>query len=231
MMPRSFVELSSKQAEELENCLTSYRASKAKNPWKAFRESTCGVLALRRLHEKYGSRCMYCDHGHGRTIDHAIAKKGKKDGTFEWSNWRPACGDCNNQKSTKTIVDPVKDEPRSFLEFDLTTGAPINVARARAKAKGDATRALLDNQTLNEARRAALCRLVEALDSWLKSASAATRARREIELRKLLEISTPHRAIYRDLLLQDDDALNPHRALMVKALAAAPELANWASKP
>lgn len=232
MMPRTIVVLTPKQEAELDACLESYRTSKATDPWKGFRQSDCGALALRRLHEKYGTRCIYCDHGHGRTIDHAVAKSEKRDGTFEWSNWRPACGDCNNLKAKKTIVDPMNEEPRRFLEFDLTTGEPLSVSTKRDKAKGEATRKLIDNQTFNEARRAALGRLVEALESWLApKQTKAERARLERKLRKLFDLSTPHRAIYRDLLLQKDDALNPHRALALRALKLAPDLATWARNP
>jgi len=143
-----------------------------------------------------------------------------------WANWRPSCGDCNNLKGTRRIVDPVRADPRHYVVFDLTTGAPVAVGKRRAKTIAEATRVLLDNQTLNEARRAARVRMVEALE---RLGAGGSGARDRVKV--LLRPETPHRAVLRELLLEQDPTLNPYRSAVDAALNKAPELEDWAVDP
>ncbi len=134
--------------------------------------------------------------------------------------------DCNNKKGRRRIVDPVRRDPRAYLEFDLTTGEPLVVARTKARPIAEATRSVLHNQTLNEARRVARSRMVEILVDL----AAGKRGARAKALRAL-DRQAPHRAIVRDLILEQDIVLNPHRATVNAALAVLPSLAAWALVP
>jgi hypothetical protein len=92
-----------------------------------------------------------------------LAKSAKPQARFDWANWRLSCMDCNNQKGTQRVVDPVRKDPRSYIVFNLATGRPEVIAVKRAKPIAETTRDMLNNQTLNEARRTARVRMVEIL--------------------------------------------------------------------
>jgi hypothetical protein len=94
--------------------------------------------------------------------------------------------DCNNIKGRHRTVDPVRKDPRAYLNFDLGTGRPIVVAGRQGCE--DAIEAMLDAET-------------------------------------------PHRAILRELILEEDDALNPHRACVTRAIGLMPRLFEWAADP
>jgi hypothetical protein len=153
----------------LKTCIGKYRKQATTLPvatvWKNFRGSKCGKQWLDELHKAYGHRCLCCDHAEGRTIDHRDAKSLTVSGAFAWRNLRPWCGDCNNLKGTKTLVDPVSEDPRTFLVFDVTTGRPMvsPEAKPRQRKKAEDTRPVLDNQTLNEARRAKLHKVLDVM--------------------------------------------------------------------
>lgn len=235
MMPTKFVPQPGDSI--LRGCQKKYRARPTQNNWKAFRnDKGCGERAVNALRVAYGSRCLYCDHAHGWTIDHAKPKAARPSMRFSWANWRLSCMDCNNKKGTKCFVDPVRHDPHDYLEFDLVTGAPIAVGSGRRKAAANNAKDVLDNQTLNEARRAARMRMVELLGAL--SADARIRAdgkrmgtTRARDVAAMLDPATPHRAILRDLILEEDPVLNPHRALVDEALKQLPMLEAWARKP
>lgn len=211
----------------LRRCLLAYRQRPLEDPWKAFRDDgRCGPCALGLLHVAYGKRCLYCDHAHGRTIDHASPKSKTPRDRFAWSNWRPACGDCNNLKGTRRIVDPAREDPRASLVFDLTTGEPIVVALKPRRPRAEATARMIDNQTHNEARRALLLLALDVFDDVAQGRPDA-----EARLAKLLDRTTPHRAMVRELILEQDDALNPHRALVDRVVALMPQIECWAKNP
>jgi 5-methylcytosine-specific restriction endonuclease McrA len=212
---------------KLRDCLRRYRKKTSKTAWKQFRaDGTCGATALGHLHAAYGTRCIYCDHAHGRSIDHVTPKGSKAAKQLTWSNWRAACMDCNNQKGTKRIVDPVKTDPRTYVVFDIVTGEPVVVATGKAKPVADATVVVLDNHTLNEARRAACVAIVAALKRVVDGEPGAI-----VSFMELLERTTPHRAVLRELVLEEDRALNPYRDVVEAALVRMPTLAGWAAQP
>lgn len=211
----------------LRSCLFAYRQRPVEDPWKAFRDDArCGPCALALLHGAYGARCLYCDHAHGRTIDHARPKSKTPRDRFAWANWRPSCGDCNNLKGTRRVIDPAREDPRASLVFDLTTGEPIVVAGKARRPRAEATLRLLDNQTHNEARRAMLRRALDVFEDVAQGGPGA-----DVRMAKLLRRETPHRAIIRELILERDDALNPHRALVDRVVARMPEIEVWAADP
>lgn len=112
----------------LNTCIEVYRKQAKTEPistvWKRFRASTCGGSWIDALQSAYGHRCLYCDHAEGRSIDHRDAKSTSIARAFAWDNFRPSCLGCNNLKGTLAIVDPVSEDPRRFIEYDVSTGKP-----------------------------------------------------------------------------------------------------------
>jgi 5-methylcytosine-specific restriction endonuclease McrA len=225
MMPQAFV---ARPADaRLKQCQSRYRKRKGRSAWKAFRaDGECAPCAIEHLQRAYGARCVYCDHAHGRSIDHVSARSAKPQARFDWANWRLSCMDCNNQKGTKRAVDPVRKDPRSYVVFNLATGRPEVIAAKRAKPIAKTTRDMLNNQTLNEARRTARVKMVEILT---RVSAGDVLARDELD--ELLDRATPHRAMLRELVLETDDTLNPYRKIVDAAIALVPRLQTWAVAP
>jgi 5-methylcytosine-specific restriction endonuclease McrA len=225
MMPAAFAPQPADR--KLRACLARYRKSKRADVWKAFRaDSNCGPRAVDHLRAAYGGRCLYCDNAYGWTIDHVASKAAKPKARFQWANWRPSCMDCNNRKSSRRIVDPVRQDPRRYIVFDLTTGEPIVIAKKSAKPIAEATRNVIGNQTLNEARRVVRSQMVGILkDVIARKTGAKARAL------AMLDRAIPHRAILRDLILEPDPVLNPYRVSVDAALLIMPELEAWARTP
>jgi hypothetical protein len=216
-------------------CLREYRrrarTQDVAAAWKAFRESACGRRWFHALLEAYGDRCLYCDHAPGRTIDHVRAKSVSATATFAWDNHRPCCGDCNHLKGIAPVVDPVTEDPRAIVVFDVTTGrpGPSPALKPRQRRKGESTRKLLDHQTLNDARRAKLHRVLDLLVRFLDGERGYGAARVRAELAEV----EPHRAIVRDLVLGARRGADEHQWAPVvrKALRRMPELETWAVAP
>jgi 5-methylcytosine-specific restriction endonuclease McrA len=225
MMPLAYVQQPADKT--LSDCIEKHKASKSATPWKVFRDSACGPHAVKKLQEAYGTRCVYCDHADGRTVDHVVGKKEDAATCFAWENWRACCGDCNNLKGKKRAVDPVKVDPRGYVCFDLTTGAPIAVDASATTTLVVTTLTLLDNQTLNEARRKVTAEMVDALNQFIAVGGAPSVRK----VRALLDRITPHRAMLRELVLEQDPTLNPHRPVVDAALKKMPDLATWAADP
>jgi len=220
-------------APELTKCLAEVRKrAKVEDVaalWKGFRKSPCGLGWVDALETAYGKRCMYCDHSPGRTIDHRAAKKKSASRVFVWSNWRLSCGDCNRLKGSSNIVDPLTEDPRDAVVFDVSTGAPsVNPnARSSKQKKGEATRKLLDHQTLNDARRAKLHRVLRELAGFVAHQPDFNEGRVLQEIAHL----EPHRAIVRDLILDAEIDLHQYSPLVRAAVAKLPALRSWALAP
>lgn len=232
MMP--VARLPSPRKPALVSCLRTWAAKRGDGNavWKAFRTSPCGQEWFAALTRVYGNRCVYCDHSPAHTIDHIVARARRARAAFQWVNWLPACGDCNRHKNATTkLIQPIKVDPRDFIRFSTTTGEPeIATATPKNRKHGAAKETIrvlrLSHQVLNDARRT-LCTRMTVLLVDVGSGDARAQAK----VQALLKRSEPHRAILRDLLLEVDPALNPHRAIVVKALAAMPALTGWAKRP
>jgi uncharacterized protein (TIGR02646 family) len=218
-------------AKGLKSRLKSWREKadrrEVKTVWKEFRSSADGKSAIKDLSAVYGPRCVYCDHAPGLTIDHVRAKAKQAAVAFSWSNWLPSCGDCNRNKGTKSTVQPLRDDPRRFFRFDVASGEPDVVAlgkRAAEKARVSVIAFHLDNQTFNDARRAALLVFLEDAGKYLCGGSA------DLVTRHLLR-STPHRAVVREMLLEENEALNPYRPMAKALILRLPRLSDWARDP
>jgi hypothetical protein len=196
--------------------------------WKAFRASPGGKVWFEALQTAYGHRCLYCDHSPGRTIDHVLAKSASLAETFAWRNHRPSCGDCNRLKGKRPFVDPVAKDPRAFIVFDVATGKPamsqtITPRQKRKAEKAEHARRALDQQTLNDARRAMRQHLLSILVRFLDG----ERGVGSREVLAALADGEPHRAILRDLILEEH-AWSP---LVRKATRRIPSLRTWAEAP
>ncbi len=222
---------SAPESSALKTCIEVYRQQAQTEPiekvWKRFRASTCGKSWIDALKSAYGHRCLYCDHAESHSIDHRDAKSATVDRAFAWSNFRPSCGDCNRLKSTLAIVDPLSEDPRDFIEYDLTTGKPTPITTPARQTKAKATSRLLDHQTLNDARRAKRQRVLNALVRFLADEAGHDEARVIEEL----AVEEPHRAIVRDLVLGAEADLHQWSPLVRQAMRKLPVLKTWTLNP
>ena len=220
-------------APALDTCIKVYRKQAKIEPietvWKRFRASACGKAWFEELKAAYGHRCLYCDHAPVRSVDHQQAKSASDDGALEWDNFRLSCGDCNHWKGTMVIVDPVSEDPRLFIQYDVTTGkpAPRSTATPARRRKATLTIRLLDCQTLNDARRAKRQKVERALAGFVSGEKGYDAAHVLAEL----TAQEPHRAIVRDLILDAEAGLHGSSSLVRDAMQKLPTLKTWALQP
>jgi hypothetical protein len=196
--------------------------------WETFHKRACGKDWWSRLSTAFHGRCVYCDHCPAYSTDHVAPKSRESDLRFEWDNWRAACLNCNTLKGTKRVFDPVRDDPRRGLAFDLDSGAmrSRDGARGRVLDRAKATLSLgLDHQVINDARRKVKIEFVDMLVSYLEDETTL-----DDVLAYLTNEAHPHRAILRDLIL-DHDGIGDHATIVQEALRCAPALRDWAKRP
>lgn len=157
MMPRALVAQPADPV--LANAISSWRKKTTKSRiaerWKSFRSGKEGRYCFAVLTKQYGERCVYCDHCPARTVDHLRSKLATVASAFSWSNWAPACGDCNRNKGNHALVSPFRGDPRSSFQIDVTTGLPVAVGPPSRRTRNEKSiRAFsLDSQTIADARR------------------------------------------------------------------------------
>jgi uncharacterized protein (TIGR02646 family) len=197
--------------------------------WKRFRASACGKSWFDELQRAYGHRCLYCDHAEGSSIDHRDAKSTSVERALDWNNFRPSCLGCNHRKGTTVTVDPVSEDPRLFIQYDVTTGkpAPRSTATPARRKKAKITIRLLDWQTLNDARRAKRQKVERALAGFVLGEKGYDAA----HLLASLTANEPHRAIVRDLILDAEADLHLSSPLVRAAMQKLPALKTWALAP
>lgn len=218
--------------DELLKCLDRVKGKKSSatihEQWKAFRSSKCGQVWFTHMSLFQHRRCCYCDSAPARTIDHVDAKA-TFDLAFKWTNWVCTCGDCNRLKGTRFCIDPRAGDPRRFLAIDPMTGEVDvrgGLGRRLALRAQNTVNMGLSHQVLNDARR----RVALDVVTWVRrvlSGDVYWRGR----LEKATEPESPHRAVIRDLILEEDDALNPFAPLLKKFVLAYPEFMDWARRP
>ncbi len=231
MMPIALMPAPS--ARLFKTCIAKYRKQAQTEAveivWKRFRASSCGASWFAALLAAYGCRCVYCDHSPVRSIDHRCAKTSDVRHAFAWKNFRPSCGDCNHQKGTGKIVDPLGEDPRGFIEYDVSTGKPAVSKKVtpRLQKKAESTMAILNYQTFNEARRAKRHRVLLVLAGFVNSEVGYDAARVMSEL----DAAEPHRAIVRDLIFGAEQNLHQWAPLVRGAIQKLPILKTWAQTP
>jgi uncharacterized protein (TIGR02646 family) len=102
--------------------------------WKRARQNKPLKVAFATLLEMAGNRerCMYCGDSQGTDIEHFWPKNTYPKKMFRWDNLLLGCTACGrDHKGTKfpldagkkpLLIDPTKDDPWLFLDFDPMTG-------------------------------------------------------------------------------------------------------------
>lgn len=73
---------------------------------------------------------MYCQDSHGSDIDHFWPKSVYSDKMFVWENMMLCCAECGRIKGIKfprrggrgLLVDPTRENPWKYIDFDPVTG-------------------------------------------------------------------------------------------------------------
>ena len=87
------------------------------------------LSALRQMMGKR-ERCMYCLDSHGSDIEHFRPKSNYPKRMFRWRNLLLCCTECGRFKGSQfplngkrpLLIDPSKEEPWRYLDFDPDTG-------------------------------------------------------------------------------------------------------------
>ncbi|MFV8756215.1 HNH endonuclease [Nannocystaceae bacterium ST9] len=104
----------------------------ARETWKSKDSQAWGEIRAALRSMSTGSlRCMYCEDSAGRDIDHYHPKSSFPFRAYDWQNYLWACSICNSNykrdrfptsKGRPTLIDPTRDDPADYLEFDPRTG-------------------------------------------------------------------------------------------------------------
>ncbi len=100
--------------------------------WKSARQTKTMGKVFATLQSMMGvrQRCMYCLDSHGSDIEHFRPKSSYPKWMFKWNNLLLCCTECGRIKGTQfpmdgkrpMLIDPTKDEPWDYLDFDPVTG-------------------------------------------------------------------------------------------------------------
>lgn len=114
------------------NKLLSDGGLEVEREWKAARQTKNVGKVLAVLQSMMGERqrCMYCLDSHGCDIEHFRPKSSHPKWMFKWNNLLLCCTECGRIKGTKfpmdgshpMLIDPTKEEPWDYLDFDPITG-------------------------------------------------------------------------------------------------------------
>jgi hypothetical protein len=101
-----------------------YTSANAEKQWESARQTQKVLMAFEVLARmnRGRRRCMYCEHDRAGTIDHFRPKSRHPEGTFAWTNWNLACGECNTHKREKfseLLLDPTRPMYRFEDHFEL----------------------------------------------------------------------------------------------------------------
>lgn len=100
--------------------------------WKFARQTKTMDKVLATLQSMMGERqrCMYCLDSHGCDIEHFRPKSSYPRWMFKWNNLLLCCTECGRIKGSQfplsgrqpMLIDPTKEEPWDYLDFDPITG-------------------------------------------------------------------------------------------------------------
>jgi len=104
----------------------------ASTEWKSARQTQAVAAVVATLRRMTGERerCMYCLDSHGSDIEHFRPKADYPKRMFRWRNLLLCCSECGRFKGNKfplqgkrpLLIDPSKEEPWRYLDFDPDTG-------------------------------------------------------------------------------------------------------------
>lgn len=114
------------------NKLNGTTAINSDKEWKGPRQTKTMSKVLDKLKIMAGKRerCMYCLDSHGSDIEHFWPKATYPRRMFNWRNLLLACTVCGRYKGDRfpmdghkpLLVDPSKEDPWKYLDFDPATG-------------------------------------------------------------------------------------------------------------
>lgn len=100
--------------------------------WKSARQTEKMSKVFATLQSMMGvrQRCMYCLDSHGCDIEHFRPKSSYPKWMFKWNNLLLCCTECGRIKGSQfplsgrcpMLIDPTKEEPWDYLDFDPITG-------------------------------------------------------------------------------------------------------------
>lgn len=114
------------------NELLSNGSLNVEREWKTARQTDKMRKVLSTLQSMMGERqrCMYCLDSHGCDIEHFRPKSSYPKWMFKWNNLLLCCTECGRIKGSQfpldgkhpMLIDPTKEEPWDYLDFDPITG-------------------------------------------------------------------------------------------------------------
>lgn len=206
--------------------------TRIKSRWTNFRRRNSGLQVLARLRTALSTKCVFCERVNAKTIDHYYPKERYPKRMFRWTNLLLCCSDCNRskgelfefQRGVPLFLDPTRDDPAEFFEWDVGTGAMLLVADPSRfeRARYTRDRLGLDEQVLQDQRREKV-EIVRALLILINLESPVRPETGDI-LRELLGGSSEYLGILRFWFrnLNADD-----RRLFDAARAKLPEIDAW----
>ena len=120
--------------------------------WKGARQTQAMAEVVATLKRMSGERerCMYCLDSHGSDIEHFRPKAVYPKRMFRWRNLLLCCTECGRFKGNQfplqgkrpLLIDPSKEEPWHYLDFDPDTGnliARFDLQQNAFSPKGEKT--------------------------------------------------------------------------------------------
>lgn len=125
---------------------------KTDSHWNSSRQTMAMGKVFISLQNMMGprQRCMYCVDSHGCDIEHFHPKAIFTKWMYDWENLLLCCTECGRLKGNKfpsdngktMLIDPSKEEPWNYLDFDPITGnitAKFDITTNSFHAKGEKT--------------------------------------------------------------------------------------------
>src|SRR5262245_15352784 len=141
--------------------------------WTNFRRAAIGRAVYQALKATFRSKCAFCERVNAKTADHFYPKERYPRRMFWWPNLLLCCAECNPVKGDffpfvdrrPVLVDPTREEPLDFFQWDLATGAMIESIDPTRGVRGRVTRdrLKLDEGPLRDERRVQLNRVLYLL--------------------------------------------------------------------
>jgi len=206
-------------------------SSKIERQWNNFRRRNAGQAVWATLANAFHTKCAFCERVNAKTLDHYRPKERYPKKMFRWNNLLLCCSDCNRAKGSEIrfhngiplLLDPTRDDPLDFFEWDVVTGALGALAKPARAHRATHTIGQLDlnDQPLQGERAEKLKSVVYLLARVGREQPIApdTRDRLRAELRP----ERPYLGIIRFLFR----AQTKYRPIVDDARAKLPEIDTW----
>ncbi|QJW94555.1 HNH endonuclease family protein [Frigoriglobus tundricola] len=200
--------------------------------WNNFIRTVAGQDVRRVLTTTAHTKCVFCERVNPRSVDHYYPKSRYPKRMFRLSNLLVCCWDCNTAKGSRfphlnrrpVLIDPVRDDPAEFFEWDLATGNVFAVNDPARTPRAEFTRdqLRLNAQSLPDQRREKVVLLRAVFNLIVREPVLRPRTREAAEL--MLRPESEYLGIVRFWLrnLNAED-----QALYDAARARLPEIDTW----